>query len=67
MTIEELKAEVQRRREQGLEAIVLVVPGLRNGRRCRVFPGVTGEVLAHNADGNTVARVRLSAIERVLK
>lgn len=67
MSLVELQDEVQRRRALGLEAIVLVVPGIRHGARCRVIPGVTGQVVSHNADGNTVAWVKLDAIERALK
>lgn len=66
VTISELKAEVARRREQGGEALTLVLPRECRGRRARVIPGVMGEVLCVNCVGNTVVRVLLADVERAL-
>ncbi len=68
MTVDELRAEVQRRRAQGQSCIVMVVPGARRGARCRVFPGVMGRVLGCANNGvDTVCDVRLDDIERALR
>lgn len=66
MTLDELQAELARRRRAGLDALVLVLPRACNGRRARVLPGLTGEVMCVNCDGHTVVRVELDAVERML-
>lgn len=65
VTVEELSTEVARRRALGLEGIVLVIPGQRNGLRARVFPGVMGDVCSVT-DDSTVVYVLLADVERAL-
>lgn len=67
MTIEELRAELARRRGLGLEYIALMIPGDRRGARARVIPGVMGRVVGPTHDGKgTIVDVRVADVERAL-
>ena len=68
MTVADLERECQRRRTLGMDWLTLVVPRKSppKGERIRVAPGLTGQLLAVNADGDVVASVKLADVERYL-
>lgn len=67
MTVEELRAEVDKRLAEGRDRITLVVKGTRHGVKARLFPGVLAEVVGHNCDGNTVVSAEVARIDRALR
>lgn len=67
MTVAELRAEVDRRKDEGRTRITLVVPGARHGRRARVFPGCMAEVVGHNCDGDTIVSAEVAHVDRALR
>jgi hypothetical protein len=65
MTVAEAAEEIARREALGHKHIILVVPGIRNGVRARVIPGVMGKIVGCTHDGkDTVVDVVLADWKR---
>ncbi len=68
MTLNELLDACVAARERGHEWMTLVVPRKSppKGERIRLAPGLTGQLLAVNDNGDVVASAKLDDIERYL-
>ena len=66
MTPQDLQRKAEEAIKRGDNEIALVIPGIRNGKRARVLPGLMGEVVSWTAR-ETVVMVDAEKVLAVLK